>query len=134
MSSKQINTTHACPFCGQVTTLEGLDIKEYKDVETRYLGAIACKCLDAEIWKRKHTNKRKAAEMIAELTTFAEARGVTITEADKLSLMAMSGSIIDKQFDGISIRMMSISIKLKLNKDDAFVFTVSYKEQFERQT
>lgn len=65
---------------------------------------------------------------------YAEARGISITEADRNVLRTTSEAVIDERFDSISLKVDTLTVKLSLDKDGALKFGVVYKSGYSQLT
>lgn len=131
MASKKL-TDMGCPFCGQMQIVN--DLKDFEGIEDKYIGATVCTCSGAEQWRTKYFSKKRAHDMLSEFQEYAEKKGTEITDADKQFLLDTANSIIDERFDMITVKVEGISIKLKLDKEKALSFNITYKEVYERKT
>ena len=129
---KKTEKTVACPFCGQVNVVTRN--KDDKGVPEKYIGALYCNCADAKRYQAKNISKDGLDDIIDGFAEYAEARGISITDADRNVLRTASEAVIDERFDSISLKVDTLTVKLSLDKDGALKFGVVYKSGYSQLT
>lgn len=126
-------TSVVCPFCGQAHLLTK-DVCILTEVQERNLGALGCNCGASLRYRTKEDNKGRVPALLTTLTKFCDRKGVKVKMDAVSAINILADAVIEEGIDSSSIKISSITVRLKLNKDGKLSMSVTHKDNYEQIT